>query len=231
MTNSAPFDEDDLLPLSALQHLVYCERQYALIHVEQLWAESSATVEGRLLHERQDEAGREVRGDLVVAHALPLRSLRLGLAGRADAVEFHRLPSLGGAAGVRLAGLSGRFFAFPVETKRGKPKSHDADRVQLCAQALCLEEMLEISVQSGALFYGTPRRREEVEFDAALRDMTEKAALRIHELFERRETPAAVRAKKCDRCSLIDLCLPDLAGRSALRYLDRALATLQDERG
>ncbi len=224
---SPPLDEDDLLPLSALQHLVYCERQCALIHVEGLWAESGATVEGKQLHEKQDAAGREVRGDLVIARALPLRSRRLGLAGRADAVEFHRVREHASDTqdGVALPDLPGLYQPFPVETKRGKPKSHDADRVQLCAQAICLEEMLSTTIPAGALFYGEPRRREEVPFDAALREKTERAAARVRELFAKRETPAAVREKKCDRCSLQDLCMPSAAQRSARGFLARAIAS------
>jgi CRISPR-associated exonuclease Cas4 len=136
--------EDDLLPISALQHLLFCERQCALIHVEQVWAENRLTVEGRHLHERVDGGEHETRGGLRTARALPIRSLRLGLAGRADVVEFHA--SEGAAGPPRVV---------PVEYKRGRPKSHRADEVQLCAQALCLEEMLGVHVAAGALFYGT----------------------------------------------------------------------------
>ena len=222
-----PFPEDDLLPISALQHFVFCPRQCALIHVEGIWAENPLTVAGTQLHERLDESGGEARGDLLTARALPLRSLRFGLSGRADAVELHRLPA-GAPGGVELPGRSGRWRPFPVETKRGKPKSHDADRVQLCAQALCLEEMLGVPVLAGALFYGTPRRREEVAFDAPLRAATEAAAQGVRDLIASGTTPRAVREPKCDRCSLIDRCLPDLAGRSVRAYLDAALAA-EDE--
>ncbi len=217
------YSEDDLLPISALQHFVFCPRQCALIHVEQTWAENPLTIAGTHLHERLDESGGEARGDLLVARALPLRSLRYGLAGRADAVELHRLRA-GAPGGVELPGRAGRWQPFPVETKRGKPKSHDADRVQLCAQALCLEEMLGVEVPDGALFYGMPRRREEVVFDDRLRAATEAAADGVRDLIVTGTTPRAVREPKCDRCSLFDRCLPDLAGRSARAYLDAALA-------
>ena len=164
------FTEDDLLPISALQHLLFCERQAALIHLEQLWAENTLTVQGRHLHERVDTAPGESRGDVRFARALPLRSLRLGLVGRADLVELHRIPAdaaEAGEPGASLPGVPGVWRPFPVEYKRGRPKPHHADLVQLCAQALCLEEMLGTPVPAGALFYGETRRRHDVAFDAA----------------------------------------------------------------
>jgi CRISPR-associated exonuclease Cas4 len=204
------YGEDDLLPLSALQHLVFCERQCALIHLEQLWADNPLTVQGTQLHEKVDEGLGESRGDLRIARGLPLRSFRLGLAGRADAVELHRQPS-------------GLWQPFPVEYKRGQPKSHRADEIQLCAQALCLEEMLDTPVPSGALFYGMPRRRQDVPIDADLRRLTQDAAARLHQLLASGVTPPPVRETKCDRCSLIDLCLPGAPRTSARAYLDALL--------
>ena len=217
------FTEDELRPLSALQHLVFCERQCALIHLEQVWAENRYTAEGRLLHERADELGGESRGDLRIARALHLQSLRLGLSGRADVVEFHRLPA--GAEGATLPGRPGRWRPFPVEYKRGKPKQHRADEVQLCAQALCLEEMLAVEVPEGALFYGKRRRRHPVAFDAALRGLTEATARRLHEMLAAGVTPPAVREPKCDKCSLFDLCLPEAPQGSARAYLDELLTS------
>lgn len=206
------FSEDDLLPLSALQHLLFCERQCALIHVEGLWAENRLTVEGRNLHERADRGDVETRGSVRTARAVVLRSLRLGLVGKADVVEFHH-----DASGMITD-------VVPVEYKRGKPKRDDSDRVQLCAQAMCLEEMLSLTIDAGALFYGTPRRRTDVAFDQALRDTTEQAARRLHELVAAGITPPAAREPKCDNCSLLNLCLPDTAGarKSAQFFLDRA---------
>jgi len=215
-------DEDDLLPLSALQHLLFCERQAALIHLEQLWAENPLTVEGRHLHERVDTAPGESRGDVRVARALPLRSLRLGLTGRADLVELHRI-SDAGETGAALPGLAGVWRLFPVEYKRGRPKPHHADEVQLCAQALCLEEMLGTAVPAGAIFYGQTRHRHDVRFDDALRRETEEAAGRLHRILASGVTPPPVREPKCDQCSLIDLCLPDAPAHSARRFLDRML--------
>ena len=202
---AVPYSEDDLLPLSALQHLLYCERQCALIHVEQIWSENRHTAEGRVAHERVHGGGHEVRDGVRIARDVALRSLRLGLVGKADVVEFHE--------GV----------PYPVEHKRGHAKTNDCDRVQLCAQALCLEEMLEIPVPEGALFYGQPRRRTVVAIDAALRATTEAAAVRLHQIFNSGITPPAVYEQaKCDRCSLFDACKPRVSGTVA-HYLAEAI--------
>lgn len=230
------YTEDDLLPLSALQHLLFCERQCALIHIEGLWAENPLTLEGGHLHKKVHEGPDESRRDVRILRGLPLRSLRLGLIGKADAVEFRRLdrketPSDGssGERGVRLEGAQGLWLPFPVEYKRGQPKRHRADEVQLCAQALCLEEMLGVSIPGGALFYGKTRRRFEVAFDDALRAETERAALRLQELIRSGITPRARREPKCESCSLLHLCLPEAmsSGRSAARYLERSLRDLE----
>ncbi len=217
------YDEDSLLPVSALQHLLVCPRQCALIHLEGAWSENRFTMEGRILHEKAHEAGRETRDGVLIVRGLMVRSLRLGLTGKTDVVEFH--PKGDDPAGDRPSGLRGR-RPFPVEYKRGSPKMEDWDKVQLCAQGLCLEEMLAVDVPSGALFYGKIQRRLDVEFDARLREATEEAAARLHELVASRTTPKAVYGKKCEKCSLFDRCLPKaMNGRkSAVRYLDAALA-------
>ncbi len=217
------FSEDALLPISALQHLVFCERQCALIHLERLWSDNPLTVEGSDMHARaHDEAASEVRGDVRIARGIALRSFRLGLVGQADVVEFHRAES---GAGVSLPNASGAWVPFPVEYKRGRPKRGVADRVQLCAQALCLEEMLGARLQGGALFYGESRRRLSVAFDEALRASTEETAERLHLLLDQRLTPRARREPKCERCSLIGLCMPDAMApkRSVTRYLASAV--------
>ncbi|MFH0953237.1 MAG: CRISPR-associated protein Cas4 [Verrucomicrobiota bacterium] len=208
------YTEDQLLPVSALQHLLFCERQCALIHVEGAWAENRLTVEGRGLHARVHEADDETRGDVRTVRGLRLRSLRLGLVGQADVVEFHRQPD-------------GSQEAFPVEYKRGRPKVDICDEVQLCAQALCLEEMLGVEIPDGAIFYGQPRRRHDVVLTAALRAQTESAARRLHELLDAGLTPRAAYEDKCDNCSLLELCMPKVAGRckSAGQYLDEVLRT------
>lgn len=215
------YSEDDLLPLSGLQHLVFCERQWALIHIEQTWVENRLTALGREQHERVDETGRSWEVGVRAATGLRVHSLRLGLAGRADVVEFRE-----SELGVALPGVGGRWIPYPVEHKRGRPKPDDCDLVQLCAQAMCLEEMLGGRVERGAIFYGRPRRRLEVEFTAALRERTERLAARMHTMMRAQQTPAARYERKCDSCSLLDRCRPKSAGRgkNASLYLSRLVA-------
>lgn len=199
--------ESDLLPISALQHLAYCPRQCALIHVEQAWNENLYTARGRVLHERTDKPGMERRRGVRTEFGLPLRSLELGLAGRADAVEF--LPS----------------GPCPVEYKLGRPKKHDADRVQLCAQGLCIEEMTGLPVPAGALFYAATRRREEVALDDSLRGRVRELARALHELIKAGVTPLPEFGPKCRNCSLDPLCRAKTLGRgrrSVARYLAHA---------
>jgi CRISPR-associated exonuclease Cas4 len=204
-----PEAEDGLIPLSALQHQLFCPRQCALIHVEGLWAEDVATAEGRILHERADSGQSERRPRVHIARSLALRSARLGVSGKADVVEFH------GAARQ----------PYPVEYKRGKPKAHRADEVQLCAQAICLEEMFDRAVPEGALFYGTTHRRQVVAFDAALRDLTARIAAEAREMIAARRTPRPVATPACKRCSLHDLCQPERLADppSVARWLARQL--------
>jgi len=229
--DAPPHDDDNLLPLSALQHLVYCERQCALIHLEGVWAENRLTVEGGRLHRRvHDRPEVECPAGLRLARQVRLRSLRLGLSGIADVVEFHPVGENAVPhepdAGTVLPGVAGRWRPFPVEYKRGRPKRNRCDEVQLCAQALCLEEMLGTAVLAGALFYGRTRRRKDVSFDSSLRRTTEDAADRLHRLFDARTTPPAEVGPKCRNCSLKDACLPKVAGcgPSAAAFLDRAIA-------
>jgi len=200
------FDESDLLPLSALQHLLFCERQCALIHIEQLWVENVLTAQGRQEHEKADSGFGESRRDLRIARGLSLRSLRLGLSGKADVVELHRAKE--GQPGCLIPIVPGRWRPFPVEYKHGRPKENDCDRVQLCAQALCLEEMLDVLIPDGALFYQSIRRRERIQFDAVLRKTTEDTIERLQVLFRSGITPPAVYDQRCKRCSLLDVCLP-----------------------
>ena len=206
-----------MIMLSALQHAVFCMRQCALIHLEGIWTENHLTATGRILHERVDNGMHETRRDVRLATALRLVSRRLGVIGIADMVEFHRV----GEGGAPLPGLSGRWMPFPVEYKHGKPKIHRADEVQLCAQAMCLEEMLNVEVPSGALFYGTTRRRMEVRFDAGLRALTESTAEKVHQLFSAGTIPPAEYGKWCESCSLLDSCNPKSQGKSARAWLAR----------
>lgn len=224
------FTEEELLPLSGLQHLLFCERQWALIHIEQQWDENRLTQEGRLLHERVHESGTEARPDAVIARGLRVRSLRLGLSGETDVVEFQRAePGTSGA--IQLEGRGGWWLPFPVEYKRGRPKSDAWDEVQLCAQALCLEETFGVTIPAGALFYGSKRRRTHVDFDAPLRAQTEQLARRMHEMYAARTTPPAVYAGKCEKCSLIERCMPKMSARrrDVERYLATALRDVEDE--
>lgn len=193
-------EDDDLIPISALQHYLYCPRQCALIHLEQQWAENRQTAEGQLLHQRADKPRIERRRGLRTVTAMPLLSLELGITGKADVVEFHV-----GEAGER---------AFPVEYKRGRPKAHRADEVQLCAQALCMEAMLGTPVEAGALFYGEIRRRQDVAFDSILRGLTRQVISDTRRMLASRYTPSGIYSSQlCDRCSLIDICQPRWLGR------------------
>ena len=216
--------DQDLIPLSALQHFVFCQRQCALIHLEGAWAENRLTAEGRVLHDRVDQARSESRRDLRTATAVRIRSTRLGIVGVMDMLEFHRVESPHGSEhrtiATKLPGASGLWLPFPVEYKRGRPKEHRADEIQLCAQALCLEEMLDLTIDQGALFYGQTRRRLDVVFDSELRTLTQETADSIHEMLQANRTPAAEFSAKCNSCSLLDLCQPKVGARgSALRWL------------
>ena len=184
--------EDALVPLSALQHYLFCARQCALIHVEGLWAEDGATASGRLMHETVDSLRPERRPGVRIARGLALRSVALGVIGKADAVEFRGKQPV----------------PFPVEYKRGKPKAHRADEVQLCAQAICLEEMFGHTVPEGALFYGETRRRLNVAFDPALRTLTAEVARAVRAMMEAARTPPPVRMPACRSCSMEALCQP-----------------------
>lgn len=203
---------DEALPLSGLQHFAFCPRQWALIHLEQAWAENRLTTEGRLLHERADLPGQSRRHELRTVRGLRLESRRLRLTGRADVVEFHPEP-------------------FPVEYKRGKRKPTDCDLVQLCAQALCLEEMLDTSVTGGAIFYGEPRRRLGVAFTSELRARTETLAATMHSLYAARDTPPAEPGPYCKSCSLNDICLPTATAsmQIAARWHAAQLRCLQQD--
>ena len=198
--------------ISALQHYLFCPRQCALIHIEQQWLENRLTAEGRILHERVHGGGRESRRTLRVEFDVPIRSLRLGVIGRADIVEFHRQEN-------------GLWQPLPVEYKRGRPKKDDTDRVQLCAQALCLEELLDCVVPEGALYYGEKKRRTAVSFDAGLREKTAQTAALLHALLDEGKTPPPQYAERCESCSFLPLCLPKVATRKQVgAYLRKMVA-------
>lgn len=190
------------LPISGLQHILYCPRQCALIHLDQEWSENRFTAEGRVLHDRAHDGPDESRPGIRITRGLPVRSELLSIHGVCDIVEFHQDGTV-----------------IPVEYKRGKPKAHRADEVQLCAQALCLEETLNLTIPEGFLFYGKPRRRTEVAFDGTLRELTRATAADFHRLISDRRMPEAIyESKKCGACSLQDACLPKVPTFTAKQF-------------
>lgn len=220
MTSSG-YAESDLLPISGLQHLAFCERRWALVQIESVWSDNRLTAEGNDLHQRAHSGELESRPGCLIRRTLLLHSLRLGLTGQADIVEFQ--PS---ATGIQLAGRRGLWRAFPIEYKRSREKAgSQAYHVQLCAQALCLEEMLGVSVLEGAVYDGTARRRQPVTFTPELRARTETLAARMHLLFDRRVTPLPIFTKGCKSCSLIEDCHPHALSRPGrvMAYLKSAI--------
>lgn len=187
-----PAIEDALVPVSALQHYLFCPRQCALIHVERIWTEDGATAEGRILHERVDSGQRDRRRGARTVRGIALRSFEHGLVGKADAVEFR----------------DGSSAPYPIEYKRGRPKSHRADEVQLCAQALCLEEMFGQPIAEGALFYAQTKKRLAVSIDTDLRDLTKRVAAEVRAMIAAHHTPAPRATPGCKRCSLAEHCQP-----------------------
>ena len=212
------FAPEDCLMISGLQHFRFCCRQWALIHLEQQWAENLRTVEGGFLHERaHNEQLQERRGDLLTVRGLRVQSLTLGLSGVCDVVEFRQ-----DARGVPLSGKEGQWLPYPVEYKRGVPKQDGCDELQLCAQAMCLEEMLCCEIPEGALYYGEPRRRLRVSLTKELREEVRSDAAQMHALYRRGHTPRVRRTKSCNACSLKELCLPGLQKSGSVRdYLRR----------
>lgn len=210
------YNDDELLPISALQHFVFCPRQCALIHIEQVWEENLLTAEGRILHEKTHEGRIETRDGLRIERGMFLRLEKLGLIGKADVVEFHK-PDEGG-----------EWKAFPVEYKHGKPKDNNCDKVQLCAQALCLEEMLKANIPAGALFYGKTRHRIDVEFTQGLRGETLDAVVRLRKFINAGLTPPPEYNKKCESCSLMSVCLPKIIQNAASveQYIRQAVNEL-----
>jgi CRISPR-associated exonuclease Cas4 len=215
------YSEDDLIPVSALQHILFCDRQYALIHIEQLWEENLFTAEGRVLHERVDAEHHESRRSYKQEYGMAVRSLQWGLIGKCDLVELWY------TSDSEIKKIS------PVEFKRGRIKKNDVDRVQLCAQALCLEEMFNISIPSGQFYYLQEHRRYDIMIDDDLRSKTKIQIEKIRNLMTDGLTPAAKYEKrKCDQCSLLDLCMPKSAGhknKSVIRYIENQLHTIRKE--
>jgi len=190
-------NEDNYLMLSGLQHWTFCKRQCGLIHLEQCWSENRLTLEGQDLHQHVDEGESSKRGSIRTERGISLVSHRFMLIGRADVVEFHRESG------------SSEWKPFPVEYKRGKPKAGLEDKIQLCAQAFCLEEQLNCDIPAGALFYGQQRRRQDVPFNTMLRDATENAIKGFHEMMQSQKLPSTEFGPKCQQCSLHDICMPE----------------------
>ena len=200
------YAEEEYLMLSGIQHFAFCRRQWALIHIEQQWAENYQTTSGEIMHKKaHDEASFEKRGELLIVRGLRIASHELGLSGQCDVVEFHENPE-----GISLFGYHGTWSPGPVEYKHGKPKENNADELQLCAQAICLEEMLQTTISEGYLFYGENRRRVHVDFTEELRKNVRETGEEMHELFQKGYTPKVRYSKQCKACSLVDLCMPKM---------------------
>jgi CRISPR-associated exonuclease Cas4 len=210
------YEEEEYLQISGIQHFSFCRRQWALIHVENLWKDNLRTIEGELMHERaHDKSVSELRGDLLTVRGMPVFSNELGVSGTCDVVEFRRSEN-----GISLVGRPGTWLPYPVEYKRGRPKAEDADRLQICCQAMCLEEMLLIEIFEGSLYYGETRHREIVEFTPTLRDLVRSELAEMHKYSEQGYTPKVKTGNHCRACSINALCLPKLnKNLSATKYV------------
>lgn len=212
--------KEEYLMLSGIQHFKFCRRQWALIHIEQQWEENVHTVVGELMHKKvHDPYLKEKRKDTIVVRALPISSRKLGISGECDVVEFKKSEN-----GVTLFGHRGLYSIYPVEYKKGKPKISEEDKLQLTAQAMCLEEMFSTTIEEGAIFYGETRRREEVIFTKELREEVEKMLKEMHQYYERGYTPKVRKNKTCNSCSLKDICIPNLEKTSLVsNYIAKSL--------
>ncbi len=200
------YAEDDYLMLSGLQHFAFCRRQWALIHIEQQWAENIRTIDGQLFHKNAHHGeATEKRGDLIITRGLHIKSAQLGISGICDVVEFHRSEE-----GIFLHSYEGLWQPYPIEYKKGEPKQDQIDELQLCAQAMCLEEMLLCQIPKGSLFYGENRRRTEIEFNDSLRNQVQLMTKEMHELMQKGYTPKSKLQKGCNACSLKEICVPKL---------------------
>jgi CRISPR-associated exonuclease Cas4 len=226
---ASEYTQDDLLPLSGIQHFLFCRRQWALIHIEQQWKENALTAEGRIMHKRADDPFfTETRNGVITARSVPVASYRLGLSGVCDVVEFTPSPPAplpSGEGGVKLPNREGLYLPAPVEYKRGKEKHDHSDETQLCAQAMCLEEMLSTNISRGYLYYGETRHRVEIEFTSKLRTLVQEMSAEMHNYFSRGYTPKVKTHKGCRSCSLADICLPVLNEKviAASKYIKQQI--------
>ena len=214
------YKEDDFLMLSGIQHFKFCKRQWALIHIEQQWAENIRTVKGNLLHEKaHNGTATEKRGDIIISRALPIHSRTLGASGECDVVEFHK-----NSNGINITGQQGKFKIYPVEYKKGSPKKGNEDISQLVAQAICLDEMFCCDIEIGYLYYGETKRRLKVDITEELKTDVRNCFKEMHQLYERRYTPKVKRSKSCNACSLKNICLPILFKKqSAVSYINNII--------
>lgn len=225
------YDENELLSLSGIQHFAFCQRQWALIHIEQQWAENLKTTLGKQLHERVDNPNFfESRGDILISRSLPLVSYALGFYGIADVVEFHATDS-----GIMLNGRKEIYQPIPIEYKRGKPKEDEIDKVQLCLQAMCIEEMLMTKIDYGYFYYGETKHRYKVVLDENLRETVTSYAQEMHKMYEQKYTPkpkVKSKNKACKSCSLIDICMPSLniAKQSVRKYIESYIDEVENEK-
>lgn len=213
------YKEEDYLQLSGLQHFKFCRRQWALIHIEQQWEDNLRTVEGNYIHKTaHDQNFTESRGDLVIMRSVNVFSRKLGVSGQCDVLEYHR-----SSEGVYLSGNDGLWTPYPVEYKRGSPKDDNPDILQLCGQAICLEEMLCCDIPNGALYYHEIRRRIPIAFTEDIRSEVRQLLEEMHLLYDRRHTPKVKTSKSCNACSLKEICLPKIMKkRSVARYISSA---------
>ncbi len=218
------YTDDDLLALSGIQHIAFCERQWALIHIERQWADNLRTVEGQHLHNKVNNPFIfETRKNEVIARSISIVSYRLGLYGIADIVEFEKTENKENT--VKIPHKNGFYSPYPVEYKRGKEKKDDRDEVQLCAQAICLEEMFKILINKAYIYYGETCHRKEVELSNTLRARVEELSQKMHDLYKVGITPKADKKKGCKLCSLIDICMPNLNEKKIkiIEYLQKAI--------
>lgn len=211
------YEEEDFLSLAGIQHFVFCRRQWALIYIEQQWAENLRTIEGHIMHEAaHDDEFTQKRGDIIVTRGMPVFSRELGVNGVCDVVEFHK-----GGAGVPIIGWDGMYLPIPIEYKKGAPKEHQADELQLCCQAMCLEAMLACEIPKGYLYYGETKHRQEVPFTGEMRGCVRAAMEEMHDYYSRRYTPKVTISKRCKACSLSEICIPKLCkNESAKDYIN-----------
>ncbi|MCB2296327.1 CRISPR-associated protein Cas4 [Clostridium tagluense] len=219
------YKEEDFLMLSGIQHFSFCKRQWALIHIEQQWQENLRTIEGEILHEKtHDDTIKEKRGDLIVSRGMAIFSRTLGTTGACDVVELHKATD-----GVNIFGYEGTYKPVPVEYKRGKPKEDDSDVLQLCAQAICLEEMLLCEIPEAFLYYGEIKRRLKIIIDDKLRERVKTIFKEMHELYDKRYTPKVKLSKSCKACSLTEVCVPKLCKNpSAIDYIKKNILEVEE---